>query len=88
MPSSLESENRMKRNGTDFMDLTGIISELRGMDARITAIILQLERSAPVANELGTGPHSFSAMQNQRAQTSATPGPGIRNPSRCRRVRQ
>ncbi len=79
----------MKRDRTDdFMDLTGIISELRGMDARITAIILQLERSAPVANEPGTGPHSFSGMQSQRAQTSATPGPGIRNPSRCRRVRQ
>jgi len=79
----------MKRGRTDdFMDLTGIISELRGMEARVAAIILQLERSEPATNELGTGPHSFSAMQNQRAQTSATPVPGIRNPSRCRRVRR
>jgi hypothetical protein len=89
MPSRLESENRMKQDGTDdSLDLAGIISELRSMEKRIAAIILILERSQPRTSEPETRPHSFAAPQTQRAQTSATPAPGIRNKSQCRRVRR
>jgi hypothetical protein len=72
----------------DFMDLAGIISELRSMEARIAAINLQLEQSEPATSELETGRHSFTAMRNERAKASATPAPGIPNESRCHRVRQ
>jgi hypothetical protein len=79
----------MKRDRTEnLLDLAGIISELRGMEARIAEIILILERSQLATSESDTRPLSFPAMQNQRAQTSAAPAPGIRDKSQCRRVRQ
>jgi len=79
----------MKQDRTDAsLDLAGITSELRCMTERVTAIILQLERSQPAASQPETRPHSFAAIANQRAKTSAAPAPGVRNKSQCRRVRQ
>jgi hypothetical protein len=79
----------VNQNGTDnLMDLNGIITELRCMEERITDIILVLEVFQPGAIEPQPGSDSFAGVQNQRAQTSATLAPAIRNKSRCRRVRQ
>jgi hypothetical protein len=86
MAAGLESEDRVKQVGAaKVMDLTGIILELRGMADRVAAIILILERPQPATTEPEPSTHSFGAIQNQLAQTSAAPAPGIRGRRRCRR---